>query len=163
MNTMIEVYPNLFVGNDNDCFHHEKEHWAVVHACKSPCHQRILCYKGNLLESHPNYLVYEKNNHLFLNMIDPPTPLFKAQLFTRSLDFISDRISERRVLVHCNNGLSRAPSIALVFLAKRIGKINNESFEHAAIDFKKLYPYYRPGSGITRYLSQNWQVLDRPL
>jgi predicted protein tyrosine phosphatase len=160
MNTMIEVYPNLFVGNDNDCFYHEKEHWAVIHACKSPCHQKILSYKGSLPQNHPNYLIYETTSHLFLNIIDPPNPLFKAQLFTRSLDFISNRIPERKVLVHCNNGLSRAPSIALLFLAKRTKKINNESYKQAVTDFKKLCPYYQPGTGIALYLFQNWQVLD---
>lgn len=156
---MLEVYPNLFIGNDNDCFYHEKEHWAVIHACKSPCHQRVLRYKGNLSEGHPNYLIYEKSNHLFLNIIDPPTPLFKAQLFTRSLDFIGDRFPERKVLIHCNNGLSRAPSIALLFLAKRIRKIANESYMLAATDFKKLYPCYQPGRGIVCYLLQNWSSL----
>jgi len=163
MNFMFEVYPNLFVGNESDCFYHEKEHWAVIHACKSPCHQRILCYTGSLPENHPNYLVYENGNHLFLNIIDPPAPLFKTQLFTQSLDFISNRISERKVLIHCNNGLSRAPSIALLFLAKRFQAISNENFMLAATDFKKLYPYYQPGRGIVCYLAQNWQVFDSRL
>jgi hypothetical protein len=157
---MIEVYPDLFVGTDNDCFYHEKQEWAVIHACRSPCHQRIVGYKGSLPQNHPNYLIYEKENHLFLNIIDPPSPLYKSQLFFRSLDFISHHIRERKVLVHCNNGLSRAPSIALLFLAKRIRKINNDSFEQAVFDFKKLYSYYQPGKGIATYLCQNWQVFD---
>lgn len=160
---MLEVYPNLFVGSDSDCFFNENERWAVIHACKSPCHQRILCYKGNLPESHPHYLIYERSNHLFLNMIDPPTPLFKAQLFARSLDFISDHFPERKMLIHCNNGLSRAPSIVLLFLAKRIQKISNGSYDQAAADFKKLYPHYQPGRGIACYLAQNWQIFDPAL
>jgi predicted protein tyrosine phosphatase len=157
---VIEVHPSLFVGTDGGCFFHTKQEWAVIHACKSPCHQRILSYRGNLSPSHPNYLTYERGRHLFLNMIDPPTPLFKPELFIKSLAFISQHIPARKVLVHCNNGLSRAPSIALLFLAKRVKKINNESFSQAASDFKKLYPCYQPGIGIATYLSQNWQVFD---
>jgi hypothetical protein len=157
---MIEVYPSLFVGTDKDCFFHRKQEWAAVHACKSPCHQRILGYKGSLPPDHPNYLICERDCHLFLNIIDPPTPLFKPELFIKSLNFISQHILARKVLVHCNNGLSRAPSIVLLFLAKRVGKINNESFMQAASDFKKMYPYYQPGRGIATYLFQNWQAFD---
>jgi protein-tyrosine phosphatase len=157
---MIEVYLNLFVGNDRECFRGETNEWAVVHACKSPCHQNTVGYKGSLPSSHPNYLIYEKPNHLFLNIIDPPVPLFQPQLFTKSLDFIDYHVKSRKVLVHCNDGFSRAPSIALLFLAKKAKKINNESFEQAAIDFKKLYKYYQPSRGITIYLNQNWTVFD---
>lgn len=157
---MIEVYPHLFVGNNTDCFFHEKQGWAVIHACKSPCHQRIVGYKGSLPQDHPNYLICEKGTHLFLNMIDPPSPLFKPELFTKSIDFISNYIPARQVLIHCNNGFSRAPSIALLFLAKRPRKISNESFVKAVSDFKKLYPYYQPGKGIATYLCRNWKVFD---
>jgi len=157
---MFEIYPNLFVGNCNDCFYHEKDGWAVIHACKSPCHQNILGYKGSLPQNHPNYLIYERPNHLFLNIIDPQEPLFKLPLFSRSLDFIDSHLPTQKVLVHCNNGLSRAPSIVLLFLAKRLKNIDNDDFMHAASDFKKLYPYYQPGRGILIYLSQNWQTLE---
>jgi hypothetical protein len=160
MNIMIEVYRNLFVGNDSSCFCSEKSGWALVHACKIPCHQKAVGYIGSLSPNHPYYLICEKPNHLFLNIIDPPRPMFPSLLFTKSLDFIDYHIKDRKVLVHCNNGLSRAPSIALLFLAKRIGKINNDSFQQAAIDFKKLYSHYQPGRGIATYLHQNWKVFD---
>jgi len=157
---MIEVHPHLFVGTETDCFYDERKDWAVIHACKSPCHQRKLGYRGSLPQDHPNYLIYEENNHLFLNIIDPLTPLFKPQLFMRSLDFIECHIQERKVLVHCNNGLSRAPSIALLFLAKRARKISNGSFEEAVSDFRRFYPCYRPSKGIALYFLQNWRVMD---
>ena len=157
---MIEVCANLFVGSEIDCFFYEKPDWAVVHACKSPCHQRIIGYKGSLQQNHPNYLIYEHGAHLFLNIIDPPVPLFKPQLFHTALDFINQHIQARKVLVHCNNGLSRAPSIALLFLAKRSREVSNESYVKAVSDFKKLYSFYRPGRGIATYLSQNWHIFD---
>jgi hypothetical protein len=157
---MIEVYPNLFVGNDRECFCGETSGWAVVHACKIPCHQISVGYSGSLPPTHPNYLIYERPCHLFLNIIDPPTPLFKPLLFIKSLDFIDCLVKVRKVLVHCNDGFSRAPSIALLFLAKRIKKINNESYAQAAADFKKLYPHYRPGRGIAIYLHQNWKIFE---
>lgn len=158
---MSEVYPNLFIGSLRDCFFEQRDDWAIVHACKSPCHQTALGYRGSLLPTHPNYLVYERGNHLFLNMIDPPfRPLFKPALFTASLDFIGKHISNRNVLVHCNLGLSRSPSIALLYLAKRTKAISGETYVKAAQDFAKLYPNYHPSSGIVFYLASNWSKFE---
>jgi hypothetical protein len=153
---MFEVYPNLFIGTESECCFTHSEEWAIIHACKSPCHQRAVGYRGNLPSTHPNYLVYEVRNHLFLNMIDPPAPLFKPPLFLASLDFIEKHISERKVLIHCNLGLSRAPSIALLYLAKRAKAINGESYVEAAKDFVQIFPLYKPSRGIALYLSINW-------
>ncbi|MDH5449054.1 MAG: dual specificity protein phosphatase family protein [Nitrosopumilus sp.] len=153
---MLEVYPNLFIGSEGECFFKDRDDWAVIHACKSPCHQKAVGYKGNLSPTHPNYLTYEVRNHLFLNMIDPPAPLFKPQLFMASLDFIEKHISERKVLIHCNLGLSRSPSIALLYLAKRAKVINGESYMKATQDFRKLFRYYKPRRGIAVYLDLYW-------
>ncbi len=153
---MFKVYPNLFIGTERECCLTHSEEWAIIHACKSPCHQRAVGYRGNLPSAHPNYLVYEVKNHLFLNMIDPPAPLFKPPLFLASLDFIEKHISERKVLIHCNLGLSRAPSIALLYLAKRTEAINGESYVEAAKDFVRIFPLYKPSRGIALYLSNNW-------
>jgi hypothetical protein len=156
---MIQVSQNRYVGNEQDCFMDENPEYTVTHACKSPCHQKIIGYKGSISSNHPFYLTFEKSANLFLNIIDPDVPLFKHELFTKSLDFISSYIPTRKVLVHCNNGQSRAPSIAMLYLAKRGGKINNQSFLQAANDFKKLYSHYQPGRGIAVFLHQNWEDL----
>ena len=157
---MHDVIGILYIGNYVDCFYNENPEWAVIHACKSPCHQRVLRYRGSLLSNHPHYLTYEKGSHLYLNIIDPPQPLFKLPLFTESLSFIDKYISDRKILIHCNLGHSRAPSIALLWLAKRKKHISNESYLTALSDFKKIYPCYQPGSGISYYLQQNWKDID---
>lgn len=155
---MFELHPNLFIGTERDCFFEQIDDWAVIHACKSPCHQGALGYRGNLSNSHPNYLTYERGNHLFLNIIDPNEPLFMPPLFTVSLDFIDKHISKRKVLIHCNSGLSCAPSIALLYLAKRAKAINGENYEKAFQDFIKIFPRYIPGRGIRLYLYVNWHL-----
>ena len=157
---MFEIYANLNIGNINDCFFQTKEDWTVIHACKSPCHQTALGYRGNLNPAHPHYLVYERGNHLFLNMIDPPQPLFKPPLFIESLNFIQKHISKRKVLVHCNLGHSRAPSIALLYLAKREKIFDATSYKSAVRDFVKLFPHYQPQRGIAIYLERNWKKLN---
>ena len=154
---MFQVYTNLFIGTERECFFTQRDDWAVIHACKSPCHQRALGYKGSLPEDHPNYLIYECENHLFLNMIDPPKKiLFKPPLFVASLDFIEKHISKRKVLIHYNLGFSRSPSIALLYLAKRAKVINGESYRKATQNFVRLFPHYQPSGGIAYYLDIHW-------
>jgi hypothetical protein len=153
---MIEVYPNLYVGTESDCFFDIRDDWVVVHACKFPCHQKAVGYHGNFSPRHPNYLVLERGTHLFLNMIDPDTPLFKLPLIDSALSFIDRYFPTRKVLIHCNKGNSRAPSLALLYLAKRARVINSESYATAAKDFRTKYPSYQPGRGIQIYLTEHW-------
>ena len=174
---MIEIHGRIFVGAESACpscgqetgfqpagrdllADHAKG-WAVVHACKSPCHQRAVGYKGNLDSSHPNYLVLESENDLYLNMIDPPVPLFKPPLFSGALRFANYHWDEgRAVLFHCNEGRSRAPSLALLFLAKVRRVISDDSYETARREFERLYEFYTPGKGIVAYLTENWNAID---
>jgi len=153
---MKEVYDCIFVGCDHECFD-KREGWVTVHACKVPCHQRAVGYRGNLPHYHPNYLVLEKENNLYLNMIDPISPLFKMPLFIEFLRFMRKHWNEgKKVLIHCNKGNSRAPSLALLFLAKDIGTISNESYKKAKEEFRRIYPFYSPGIGIQIYLNKYW-------
>ncbi|MEM4721008.1 MAG: hypothetical protein QXT73_02960 [Candidatus Methanomethylicaceae archaeon] len=156
---MRKVYERLFVGNELDC-RNGGDNWAVVHACKSPCHQRAVGYRGNLSSHHPHYLVLERGNDLFLNMIDPPTPLFMPTLFTEFLKFTKTHWnSGKNVLIHCNHGESRAPSLALLFLAKIVGMLPNDSYESAWKEYRKLDAGYQPGLGIQIHLATNWDQL----
>lgn len=156
---MQEVHNRIFVGCDYECFE-SKQGWVTVHACKSPCHQIAVGYRGSLPSNHPNYLVLERKNNLYLNMIDPPQPLFMMPLFTEFLRFTRIHWNNgKNIFIHCNKGESRAPSLALLFLAKVIGKISNESFEKAKEEFMIIYPYYTPGIGIQIYLRENWDAI----
>ncbi len=157
---MKEIYERVFVGCDYECFENKKG-WVTVHACKSPCHQRAVDYRGSLPQNHPNYLVLKRENNLYLNIIDSPAPLFMMPLFIEFLRFIKCHWSEgKNVLIHCNQGESRAPSLALLFLAKDIGLISNESYEKAKKEFMKIYLSYSPGTGIQIYLRNHWREFD---
>ena len=50
---------------------------------------------------------------------------------------------------------SIAPTIGLLFLAKRLKSIPDDSFESAKDAFIKIYPNYLPG-GIGDYIRQKW-------
>jgi len=156
---MKEVHERVFVADDLSCTGGGIE-LAVVHACKNPCHQRAIGYSGSLPSAHPNYLVFEQGNNLFLNIIDPPAPLFMPPLFSNFLSFASRHWGEgRKLLIHCNRGESRAPSLALLFLAKHLSVIDSSSYQDARREFQAIYPQYAPGNGIQAYFTKHWNSL----
>lgn len=153
---MQKVFERIWVGNERDCRSGDRE-WAVVHACKSPCHQQAVGYLGNLPGSHPHYLSLARDQDLFLNLVDPRIPLFKPESFVAFLDFADTQWrAGRTLLIHCNQGESRAPSLALLFLAKCRAVLDAGSYHSARKEFEALCPGYRPGAGIVAYLSENW-------
>jgi protein-tyrosine phosphatase len=99
----------------------------------------------------------EEASNLYLNMIDPSVPLFMPPLFSEFLRFARAQWNGgKHVLIHCNQGESRAPSLALLFLAKVPGALPAESFDVAKQAYLRLDPVYSPGQGIQTYLREHW-------
>ena len=158
---MKEIYKNLFVGNIDDYEIHVKNRigWRIIHACKEPYHRNLLRYTGQgAPKNHPEYLIAERQNRLFCNLIDAPNPNYiPKDIIDKCLQFIDEAIkSDIKILVHCNQGESRSPGISLLYLAT-IGVIFNETYSQAKNDFLKLYPKFKPNKGIEGFLMRNWQ------
>jgi protein-tyrosine phosphatase len=133
---------------------------SVIHCVKDPCHKRTVGYTKNLSKDHPNYLSAEYRNDLFLNLVDPPVPLFQAQSFALFRQFAREHYNRgENLLIHCNQGFSRAPSLAMLFLAKELGVISSESYAAAVEEFKPLYPAFAPGKGIEMFMQEHWGEL----
>ncbi len=76
---MIEVYPFLYIGDQNDYESNVKHQpgWYVVHACKEPYHRQALGYTGRAVSNtHPEYLIARRGNRLILNMVDADDPSY---------------------------------------------------------------------------------------
>lgn len=97
------------------------------------------------------------NNNLYLNLLDISSLSFEYAfpMIKRSMEFIDGYIKDMEVLVHCNFGMSRSPSIALLYMARKC-YINNASFKDALKDFHEIYTYYSPGMGMYRYFDNYW-------
>ncbi len=149
------VTDQIQIGDTAACCH--ADHGvSVVHACKHPCHQAAVGYAGHLPPEHPQYLFVQEDHELTLNMIDPPKPLFPMALFDAFIAFGEAQLEQGRdLLIHCNNGLSRAPSLGLILLARR-RQISSRSYAAAMGEFRWLCPTYAPGDGIRRFLEVAW-------
>ncbi len=155
---MIEIDRNIFVGNLIDFEINQYDtNFYFVQACKEPCHRRALGYTGRAPDqNHPEYLIAYRDRKIILNMIDPPTGKYFDNIqFEKSIEFIDEHSKKgKKILIHCNQGISRSPSIGLLYLAIK-GKIHNGSFDLAQKDFQKIYAPYKP-SGIKEFLTLNW-------
>ncbi len=151
----------IYVGNMEDSKYIDNEEWAVVHATQT-FHYSLFGWNRTTNKpdkKHPNYIYYENENTLSLNWVDGGAYLYKwsgIETFIKIMDFIDKWIDKKKVLVHCDKGYSRSPSLCLLYLAKRNNRINNNSFDEARIEFEKIYPEYNPG-GIAEYIRTNWK------
>ena len=145
---MKKVYTNIYVGNDRDC---KEFNGAIVHACQS-------CFMNNVYGNTRNSKVFESNDNLYLNLLDISSLSFEYgfPMIKRSVEFIDEHINNMKVLIHCNFGMSRSPSIALLYMAKK-GYINNTSFKSALLDFINIYKEYSPGIGMYKYFDNYWK------
>ena len=162
---MKEIYKNLFIGSDNDCTNYfSNPEFSIIHACKT-CHQKALYYSKSLPNTHPNYLIFEKSSHLYLNMVDMPNeflPKYTNPIFKHTINFINRGIQNRKILIHCNQGHSRSPSLGMIYLAIN-DIITKESYAEAKVEFEKIYPEFAPGTGIMLYMQHNWNYLVNEL
>ena len=160
---MLEVAPNLHVGNEQDYELVVKNQggWAVVHACKEPYHRQALGgYPGRgAPKNHLEYLIARRGDRLILNMVDADNPAYiPKELVDAALQFIGEQLhGGKRVLVHCNQGASRSAGIALLYLAVS-GQLPRESFAAAEQAFSEIYPPCAMAAGIRGFLMQNWSA-----
>lgn len=158
---LMKVADHLFVGDQRECSRlgDPRPFAAVLHACKNPCHLQFVGYKGSLPPTHAEYLVARRGSHLAVNIIDPALPLFRTEVFLAALDFLDEWTPQGSLLCHCNNGLSRAPSIALLWLAKRAKAFLGSSWPEAKAAFTRIMPAYTPGKGIEAFIEAKWEEI----
>lgn len=156
---MIEVHDNLFVGSqDDEASIHDRSAWFIVHACKEPYHRQALGYTGRAAaKDHPEYLIARRPGCLILNLVDVADfNYISAQIIDAALGDIQQNIASSRVLVHCNQGMSRSPGIAFLYLLKFSEVFRRQNHDEDLRDFRKIYPPYAPAQGIADYVKLHW-------
>lgn len=157
---MIEVIRNLFVGNDIDAQQAmQQQEWYIIHACKEPYHRQALGYSGRAApKTHPEYLIAKRENRLILNLVDVPNPAYiSKEIMDTAVDAIATNIQSKKVLVHCNQGMSRSPTIAFLYLLKYTMVLDSSDLDTALKQFRNLYPLYEPAGGVAGFVEEYWQ------
>lgn len=153
---MKEVAAGLWVGSQQDFESLPPDHGlAIVHACKEPHHRAALGYTGRAApKDHDEYLFAYRDGCIILNLVDVADPAYvRAELVDAALAFIAAKRGEGQgVLVHCNQGRSRSPTIAMLAMARDLPA----DFEEAEDLFRKLYPDYQPANGMREFALSNW-------
>ena len=157
---MIEVYNHLYCGNDSDAIRvinmEPEMGWAVCQCAKEPWHRYAVGYtKKSPSRIIPEYLFAIRNNRLILNMVDSNDPkYYSTELINKALEFMYANRA-KRILCHCNEGLSRGPSITMLYMAAVL-KALPKDFGDAEVEFLKVYRNYIPKKGIRIHLMENW-------
>ncbi len=154
---MIEVHPLLHVGSelDYETVVRHRQDWRVVHACKEPYHRQALGYSGRAApKGHPEYLIARRGSRLVLNLVDAPDPAYiPKEIIDAALEFIHQSLGDgANVLVHCNEGCSRAPSIALLYLLLHTDRLPHDDVDATLRAFRAIYPPFMPAGGVAGFI-----------
>lgn len=157
---MQEILKNLYLGDqmDYETLVNGQKDWAVVQACKEPYHRKALGYTGRgAPKSHPEYLIAKRDNRLILNLVDVDNPNWiSPDIIDNALVFIKENLIEgKKVLVHCNQGMSRSAGIGLLYLVSS-GQLKSSNFEEAETAFRKVYKPYNPANGMREFMRKKW-------
>ena len=160
---MVEIYKNIFVGSEDDYYSlMNTQGWAILHCCKNPFHCQFVGYKGNLSPLHPDYAFKRKDNEMALNLVDMDKYstnylMFNKNMFDNAFKFLDEyRQKGYKILIHCNQGESRAPTLGMMYIA-RLGAFNFRDFDSTIKEFIKIYPYYNPKLNIYETVKNLWR------
>lgn len=153
--------PILYVGDDEDDAEARKKGFAILRCCKDGphSHRQMLGYTTQGAPKGKDYLHVTRGMFMALNLIDVDDPTFiqEGAIFP-GLDFIHRHLKVGdRVLVHCNAGHSRGPTVGLLFL-RTVGELPHD-FTTSEKVFRTLYPEYDPGRGLRTFARAHWNEL----
>ena len=160
---MKEIYHDIFIGNEQDYYAIQREsNWAILHCCKNPFHCQFVGYRGTLPPTHPNYALKRIENEMALNLVDMDRFNenyldFNRDMFDTAFSFLDEyRLQGYKILIHCNQGESRAPTIGLLYIA-RLGAFEYADFDTSVPKLKEIYPVYMPKRNIFLTVKSLWR------
>lgn len=160
---MEQVIPGIFVGGDKDYERiAPREDFSAVRCCKygPGGHKDTLKYTTRAAPDGPNKYWVEKGRLMALNLLDLDDPHYvNLDMIKHALAFAqAERAKGQKVLFACNEGHSRGPSCALMFL-RAIGEMPHPFIQSEKV-FKTLYSKYEPAQGIRQFARDHWSELN---
>ena len=157
---MKQVAPNIWVGSEADFKQLDQygTEWAVLFGAKDPWHRQFVGYTGRSAPDGPERLWARRDKRMALNLIDGPDPKYVTRaMIDAGIAFLDEQVqaieAPNQILIACNQGQSRAPTLAMLFLAPTLGP----TFDEAEAKFRELYPEYAPNQGIRDFARIHWR------
>lgn len=159
---MIEIMKGVYAGSEQDYYNiPDTSGWAILHCCKDPFHKQFVGYRGNLPSTHPDYAYKIHGNEMALNLVDMEFFSsnylgFNRNMFVAAFDFLDFyRGKGSKILIHCNQGESRGPTMAMLYAA-RLGAFDYADFTTTVEKFRQIYPMYNPKKNIYETVMHLW-------
>lgn len=150
------IIDGLYVGSQNNFFElMQNENWVFVQAAREPFFLKECDLKYISSEKEPLFVI--KQNLIALNLSDSRDESTSELMIMAStaLRFIKENLdNDKNVLVHCNHGVSRSPSIALMYVLKNTGLLSNKTFAEIIETYKSIYPKYNPTNKMLNMVAQ---------
>ncbi len=158
---MEEIIRGLYLGSDDDVAEAKRRGYARLACCKDgiDSHRSMLEYETRGAPEGKDYYFARKGDVLALNLIDSEDPtMIPDKVIDAGLKFIKEmQDSGTKLLVHCNAGMSRSPSIVLMYL-HAVGEMP-QGFIGAERQFRHMYDKYDPGVGMRSHARTRWREL----
>lgn len=173
---MKRIVEHLYIGTVTDVQFAQQSGMSILGAAKEPFHRQHAKLQGANEEGYvgkampkdePEYLFAERDHALYLNLIDArDVKYIPDEVINKALDFIDKEIADGRdVLIACNKGESRSPSIILMWFIKQgtFDYVKDFDYEQNGLAFifdyfmKNIYPNYKPSVGMVGYITKFWE------
>lgn len=158
---MEEIIRGLWLGSDEDVPEAKKRGYARLSCCKDgvDSHRSMLGYTKLAAPKGKEYLFARRGDWAALNLIDVPDPeLMPEEVLLKGIEFIHEMmIAGKKIFVHCNQGISRSPTVVMMYL-RTIGELD-QPFNRAQKIFDTLYPKHDPGTAIEYHARRMWDEL----
>lgn len=160
--SLIEVSEDLFVGplHAYEATVRHQAGWWVVHAAADPFHREFaaeaLLSKADA--GHPEYWFAQRGHRLSLHLHDAGQDLnLPRAIFERAVGHVRDGLAARcRVLIHCNQGVSRSPTVAL-FSLLALKRIRPKSDGEVFSELERVYPPVSLGLAMKAEVRRHWR------
>lgn len=170
---MQKIIDHVYVGTVEDLLYITDK--SILGACKEPLHRAHARLSGADSEGYvgkampkdePEYLWAKREHALYCNLIDAPAANFIPDaIIDKCMCFINQELQQDRdVVIVCNQGESRSPSIALMWLLKQgiINASKNATFDEVVEAFRQsFYNGYNPGKGFYDYTKRYFEKLKK--
>jgi hypothetical protein len=120
--------------------------WAIIHA-ERETHRRYR--EAHNLPPHDIFLTPD-GNELYLAFEDAmKMDQVNTRCISPALEFAHRHLTRgHKVLINCITGVSRAPTIAMLYLLRYTDILPRTNIFDAIFSFSELYPLYNPNDGL---------------